>query len=52
MDEYNSDNIPPGRQLLLLHKISKEEKYKIAAQTLRNQIAGNPEIKPAASGIN
>jgi unsaturated rhamnogalacturonyl hydrolase len=42
MDEYNSDNIPPGRQLLLLHKISKEKKYKIAAQTLRNQISWQP----------
>jgi unsaturated rhamnogalacturonyl hydrolase len=45
MDEYNSDNIPPGRQLLLLHKISKEEKYKIAAQTLRNQISWQPRNK-------
>ena len=45
MEEYNSDNIPPGRQLLMLHKISKEEKYKIAAQTLRNQISWQPRNK-------
>jgi unsaturated rhamnogalacturonyl hydrolase len=45
MDEYNSDNIPPGRQLLLLHKISKDEKYKIAAQTLRNQVSWQPRNK-------
>jgi unsaturated rhamnogalacturonyl hydrolase len=42
MDEYNSDNIPPGRQLLRLHELYKDEKYKIAAQTLRNQISWQP----------
>jgi unsaturated rhamnogalacturonyl hydrolase len=45
MDEYNSDNIPPGRQLLHLHEIYKDEKYKIAAQTLRNQISWQPRNK-------
>ena len=45
MDEYNSDNIPPGRQLLRLHEIYKNEKYKIAAQTLRNQISWQPRNK-------
>lgn len=45
MDEYNSDNIPPGRQLLFLYKTSKEEKYRIAAQTLRNQISWQPRNK-------
>lgn len=45
MDEYNSDNIPPGRQLLHLHEMYKEEKYKIAAQTLRNQISIQPRNK-------
>jgi unsaturated rhamnogalacturonyl hydrolase len=45
MDEYNSDNIPPGRQLLMLHRVSKEEKYKIAAQKLRNQISWQPRNK-------
>lgn len=45
LDEYNSDNIPPGRQLLHLHEIYKEEKYKIAAQTLRNQISWQPRNK-------
>ncbi|MEO6231076.1 MAG: glycoside hydrolase family 88 protein [Ferruginibacter sp.] len=42
MDEYNSDNIPPGRQLMYLYNKTKNEKYKIAAQTLRNQIALMP----------
>jgi unsaturated rhamnogalacturonyl hydrolase len=45
MDEYNSDNIPPGRQLLHLHEMYKDEKYKIAAQTLRNQISIQPRNK-------
>jgi len=45
MDEYNSDNIPPGRQLLRLHELYKEDKYKIAAQTLRNQISWQPRNK-------
>lgn len=42
MDEYNSDNIPPGRQLLYLYDKTNEEKYRKAAQTLRNQIAWMP----------
>jgi unsaturated rhamnogalacturonyl hydrolase len=45
MDEYNSDNIPPGRQLLRLHQLYKDEKYKIAAQTLRDQISIQPRNK-------
>jgi unsaturated rhamnogalacturonyl hydrolase len=45
MDEYNSDNIPPGRQLLRLHELYKEEKYKIAAKTLRDQISWQPRNK-------
>jgi unsaturated rhamnogalacturonyl hydrolase len=45
MDEYNSDNIPPGRQLLRLHEITKEEKYKKAADILRNQISWQPRSK-------
>ncbi|MBL7737951.1 MAG: glycoside hydrolase family 88 protein [Chitinophagaceae bacterium] len=45
MDEYNSDNVPPGRQLLRLHELYKEEKYKIAAQTLRDQISWQPRNK-------
>jgi unsaturated rhamnogalacturonyl hydrolase len=45
MDEYNSDNIPPGRQLLRLHQLYKDEKYKTAAQTLRDQISIQPRNK-------
>lgn len=42
MEEYNSDNIPPGRQLLQLYSLYKDEKYKKAATTLRNQISWQP----------
>jgi len=42
MEEYNSDNIPPGRQLLRLHELYKSPKYKTAATTLRNQISWQP----------
>ena len=45
MDEYNSDMVPPARQLLRLHELYKEDKYKIAAQTLRNQISWQPRNK-------
>ena len=45
MDEYNSDFIPPGRQLLHLYEITKEEKYKKAAEILRNQISWQPRNK-------
>ncbi len=45
MEEYNSDNIPAGRQLLHLYQSTKEEKYKIAATTLYNQLAWQPRNK-------
>lgn len=45
MEEYNSDHIPTGRQLLHLYQSTKEEKYKIAANTLYNQVAWQPRNK-------
>ena len=45
MDEYNSDFIPPGRQLLHLYERYKDDKYKKAAATLRNQISWQPRNK-------
>lgn len=45
MGEYNSDFIPPGRQLLLLHQTKNIKKYKIASDILRNQIAWMPRNK-------
>ena len=43
--EYTLDNITPGRQLLFLYKKTKENKYKIAADTLRKQISFQPRTK-------
>lgn len=45
MEEYNSDNIPPGRQLLRLYAVTKDEKYKKAAALLRNQLSWQPRNK-------
>ncbi len=45
MEEYNSDNIPPGRQLLHLYETSKDEKYKKAAALLRHQLSWQPRNK-------
>jgi len=42
MDEYNSDFIPPGRQLLHLYERYKDDKYEKAATTIRNQISWQP----------
>ncbi|MGA3287305.1 MAG: glycoside hydrolase family 88 protein [Bacteroidota bacterium] len=39
---FNSDYIATGRQLLELFKATGEKKYKIAADTLRKQIANQP----------
>jgi unsaturated rhamnogalacturonyl hydrolase len=44
-EEYNSDNIPPGRQLLTLYKNEKLVKYQTAAATLYNQILWQPRNK-------
>ncbi len=45
MEEYNSDNIPTGRQLLHLYQRTKEEKYKTAATLLYRQLAWQPRNK-------
>ena len=45
LEEYNSDNIPTGRQLLYLYKSTGEEKYKIAAALLYKQLTWQPRNK-------
>ena len=45
LEEYSSDSIPNGRQILKLYEIYKDEKYKLAAQNLRKQIAWMPRNK-------
>jgi unsaturated rhamnogalacturonyl hydrolase len=44
-EEYNIDNINNGKLLLLLFKETKEEKYKIAARQLREQLTTHPRTK-------
>jgi unsaturated rhamnogalacturonyl hydrolase len=39
---FNLDNIATGRQLLTLYENTHEKKYKIAADTLRKQLANQP----------
>ena len=45
LEEYNSDNIPTGRQLLHLYQSTKEEKYKTAATMLYKQLTWQPRNK-------
>jgi unsaturated rhamnogalacturonyl hydrolase len=42
LEDYSSDSIPNGRQLLKLYEVYKDEKYKFAAFNLRRQIAWMP----------
>jgi unsaturated rhamnogalacturonyl hydrolase len=41
-NDYNIDNVKNGRSLLLLYKVTKQEKYKKAAGLLREQLKGHP----------
>ena len=42
LDEYNIDNILPGRNLLFLYKTTGQEKYRKAAALLREQLKTHP----------
>ncbi len=42
IDEYNIDNILPGRNLLFLYKTTGNEKYRKAAALLREQLKTHP----------
>lgn len=42
---YNIDHITPGRSLLLLWQQTGQEKYRLAAQQLRQQLAEHPRTK-------
>ncbi|HET7287702.1 MAG TPA: glycoside hydrolase family 88 protein, partial [Pyrinomonadaceae bacterium] len=42
LDDYNIDNILPGRNLLFLYKLTGDEKYRKAAATLREQLKTQP----------
>ncbi|HKO99689.1 MAG TPA: glycoside hydrolase family 88 protein [Pyrinomonadaceae bacterium] len=41
-DDYNIDNVLPGRNLLLLYKVTGQEKYRKAAALLREQLQSHP----------
>jgi unsaturated rhamnogalacturonyl hydrolase len=45
LGDYNSDNIPTGRQLLTFYQTQNIEKYKKAADLLKNQIDWMPRNK-------
>lgn len=45
MDEFNIDNIPPGRQLIALYHVYKDKKYLNAAKTLKYQLDWQPRTK-------
>ena len=42
LDDYNLDNVLPGRNLLLLYKVTGQEKYRKAAELLREQLKTHP----------
>ncbi|MBD0371344.1 MAG: glycoside hydrolase family 88 protein [Pyrinomonadaceae bacterium] len=42
LEDYNLDNVMPGRILLLLYKVTGNEKYRKAAATLREQLRAHP----------
>lgn len=41
-EDYNLDHVNNGRQVLLLYRVLGKEKYKKAAQVLRNQLKTHP----------
>jgi rhamnogalacturonyl hydrolase YesR len=45
LNEYNSDQVTAGLQLLFLYEQTKDEKYKKAADLLRHQITWQPRTK-------
>ena len=45
LDEYNIDHINNGKLLLLLYQVTGKEKYKKAADLLRNQLKTHPRTK-------
>jgi unsaturated rhamnogalacturonyl hydrolase len=45
LEDYNIDNIPMGRQVLMLYQTTNKPQYLKAAQTLRRQIQWQPRTK-------
>ncbi len=44
-EQFNIDNITGGRSLLMLYRESGKEKFKLAADLLRNQLKNQPRTK-------
>jgi unsaturated rhamnogalacturonyl hydrolase len=44
-DEYNLDQINAGKLLFTLYKMSGEQKYRVAIETLRKQLCAQPRTK-------
>jgi unsaturated rhamnogalacturonyl hydrolase len=44
-DQFNIDNITGGRTLVMLHRESGKEKFKLAADMLRNQLKNQPRTQ-------
>lgn len=42
LDEYNIDNVLNGRVLLMLYKVTEKDKYRKAAELLRQQLKTHP----------
>jgi unsaturated rhamnogalacturonyl hydrolase len=42
LEDYNIDNIAPGRSLIFLYQLTRMEKYKKAADVLRKQLQNHP----------
>lgn len=42
LEHYNIDNINPGKFLFFMYEKTKDERYRIAMQTLRTQLQGHP----------
>ncbi len=42
LEDYNIDNLAPGRTLLALHQLTGEARYQKAAATLRSQLDSHP----------
>ena len=42
LEDYNIDNVAPGKTALALYELTKEERYKICADLLRQQLATHP----------
>ena len=45
MEDYNIDNINPGKMLFELYAETKDQRYEIALKTLRRQLVNHPRTK-------